>query len=98
MKKLLQQPGIAQIELSKVEAQHRSVFVAGWRPFIGWVAGVGIAVNFIFRPLLNYVLLIRYPDTPIMETLEMGPLMALITGMLGFGVLRTYEKVKGKAK
>lgn len=96
--RLMMQPGVAQVELNKVEASSRSTFVAGWRPFIGWICGVGLAMNFIVRPLLNYYLLIFYPEVPIMESLEMGTLMALITGMLGFGGLRTYEKLKGKSK
>lgn len=96
--RLMMQPGVAQVELNKVEAASRSIFVAGWRPFIGWICGVGLAMNFIIRPLLNYYLLIFYPDVPIMESLEMSTLMALITGMLGFGGLRTYEKIKGKTK
>lgn len=96
--RLMMQPDVAQVELNKVEASSRSTFVAGWRPFIGWICGVGLAMNFIVRPLLNYYLLIFYPKVPIMESLEMGTLMTLITGMLGFGGLRTYEKLKGKTK
>ena len=37
------QINLAQIEVNKEEAQHRTVFVAGWRPFIGWVCGVALA-------------------------------------------------------
>ena len=96
--RLMNEPGIAQVELNKVEAQHRTIFVAGWRPFIGWVGGMGFAINFIVRPLFNYVLLIFYPNVPIMVSLEMGALSGLLAGMLGFGGLRTYEKLKGVGK
>lgn len=96
--RLMMQPDIAQVEINKLEAQHRSIFVAGWRPFIGWVGGIGFAVNFVVRPLFNYILLIWYPDVPIMVSLEMGALTGLLTGMLGFGGLRTYEKIKGASK
>jgi len=45
-----------QSEINKVEAQHRTIFVAGWRPFIGWVCGVALAYNFVLRDLLIWFL------------------------------------------
>jgi hypothetical protein len=96
--RLMMQPDIAQVELNKIEAKHRTIFVAGWRPFIGWVGGMGFAINFIVRPLFNYVLLVKYPDVPIMVSLDMGALSGLLAGMLGFGGMRTYEKLKGISK
>ena len=96
--RLMMQPDIAQVELNKIEAKHRTIFVAGWRPFIGWVGGMGFAINFIVRHLFNYVLLVKYPDVPIMVSLDMGALSGLLAGMLGFGGMRTYEKLKGISK
>mgnify|MGYP003649900696 CR=1 FL=1 len=47
---------LAQIEVNKTEAQHRSIWVAGWRPFIGWVCGIALAYHFVFNPILVFAL------------------------------------------
>lgn len=85
-----------QTQINELEAGNGSLFVSGWRPMVGWVCSVGIAFNFVIRPIINYLLLVFSPTTPIMESLDMGVLSTLITGMLGFGAIRTYEKVKNK--
>ena len=85
-----------QTKINEIEAQGSSVFVSGWRPFVGWVCGVGVGFNYVLRPLLNYVLAVFYPLVEQMEALDMRQLMPLLMGMLGFGALRTYEKVKSK--
>jgi hypothetical protein len=85
-----------QTKINEIEASKASLFVSGWRPFVGWVCGVGVGFNFVLRPLINYLLLVFSPNTPIMETLSMAELIPLLTGMLGFGAIRTYEKIKGK--
>ena len=73
-----------QMEINKVEAAHKSLFVAGWRPFIGWVAGVGLLYNVLLSPILDIWL-----DVP-----EVDPaiLTSTLMGMLGLGAMRTYEK------
>ncbi len=90
--RLAQQPQIAQVELNKVEAQHRSMFVAGWRPFIGWVCGVGLAFMFLINPILQWLSSKEGPDLPEDIILE------LVLALLGLGALRTYEKMKGRSK
>jgi hypothetical protein len=87
-----------QADINLVEAKSGSFFVSGWRPFIGWVCGVGVGFNYVLRPLLNYILAFFYPSVSQMETMDMSQLMPLLMGMLGFGALRTYEKVKKKAR
>lgn len=87
-----------QTEINKIEAKNTSLFVSGWRPFVGWVCGIGVGFNFVLRPTLNYLLMIFSPETPVMESLSMTQLIPLLMGMLGFGALRTYEKKKGKAR
>ena len=87
-----------QTEINKLESQNASIFVSGWRPFIGWVCGVSLGFNFIIRPIFNYILMVFYPHIAIMESLDIGVLTTLVTGMLGFGALRTYEKQKNKAR
>ena len=81
-----------QSEINKVEAQSRSVFVAGWRPFIGWVCGVAFAFHYIVMPLL-----IAYTDIEPVE-FDTNSLFTVLMGMLGLGGLRTFEKIKDKTK
>ena len=83
-----------QTKINEVEAKHRSVFVAGWRPFIGWVCGIALAYNFIIRDLFIWVI---DPET-VPPALQMEHLMTVLFGMLGLGGLRTYEKLKDKAR
>lgn len=92
--KAISSANIAQIKVNEAEAVHKSLFVAGWRPFIGWTCGAGIAWNFIAQPLLGWFIIIWYPDIefPVLDT---GPLFGLVTAMLGLGGLRTFEKFKG---
>lgn len=98
MMRLLQQPSIAQTEINKIEAQHRTIFVAGWRPFIGWICGLALFYNFIIRDILAWVLSINIPDMTPPPELAMEHLLTVLMGMLGLGAMRTYEKIKGKAK
>lgn len=84
----------AQTEVNKIEAANPSVFVAGWRPFIGWVCGCGLAFQFLFAPLGTWVAaLCGHPI--VVPTLDTTAMTGLIMGMLGIGGLRTYEKVAG---
>ncbi len=88
---------IAQLEINKQEAAHRSVFVAGWRPFIGWTCGVALAYTYVLQPVLVFILaqtghLVQLP------TMNLGEMMPVLMGMLGLGGLRTYEKFKGVSK
>ena len=82
-----------QNEVNKLEAQHRSVFVSGWRPFIGWICGIALAYNFIIRDIVSWFL-----PTSLPPALQMEHLMTVLLGMLGLGGLRTYEKLKDKTK
>ena len=88
---------LAQVEVNKIEAGHASVFVAGWRPFIGWVCGAALAWAFIVGPVLAWslaVLGIRESLPPIMT----DNLFELVLAMLGLGGLRTFEKMRGVAR
>lgn len=79
---------LAQLEVNKTEASNGSIFVAGWRPFVGWVCGVGLAAQAIVLPLLSATLGLEYQ-------LDTELLMLTLGGMLGIGGMRTYEKVRG---
>jgi hypothetical protein len=90
--KIKQQPAILNAELNKVEAQHRSIFVAGWRPAVGWICAAGIAFAFIGNPLLERFV----GGEPVAVPLDM--ILELVLAMLGMGALRTFEKLNGKTK
>ena len=87
-----------QLRINEQEAKHGSIFVAGWRPAIGWICGGGIAWNFILQPLISWVAFIFGVDITDAPVLDVGPLMILLGGMLGLGGLRTYEKRLGVAR
>lgn len=92
------QAALAQVEVNKEEAKSRSVFVAGWRPFIGWTCGVALAYHFVLAPIIIFgttVFGIQIPELPVFD---MDSLMTVLLGMLGLGGLRTYEKSKGLTK
>ena len=82
-----------QMDVNKAEAANPNVFVSGWRPFIGWVCGLGFGVQFVFGPLAEWgSALYGHPvKFPPMDT---GTMMPLLLGMLGLGGLRTAEKIQ----
>jgi hypothetical protein len=88
---------LAQAETNKIEAAHRSVWVAGWRPALGWVAAFGFAWLFVFAPLLQWILAITGTDLP-MPQFQVDVLLELTLAMLGLSGLRTFEKLKGLTK
>jgi len=76
-----------QLEVNKVEAAHKSLFVAGWRPAIGWVCALGLFYNVILANIIGI-----WVDVPEIDTTLLVPVMM---GMLGLGAMRSYEKVQG---
>jgi len=91
--RLLQKPSLVQAEINKVQAQHRSRFVAGARPFLMWVCGLGFLFAFVINPLLQWLA----PDAG-SPVLPLEAMMELTLAMLGLAGLRTVEKVKGVSK
>lgn len=79
---------LAQIELNKAEAQSGSLFVAGWRPALGWCGALAVFYQFLFRPIATGLGL----DMPEIDATALWPLMF---GLLGFGAYRTVEKSQG---
>jgi hypothetical protein len=87
---------IAQLEINAKEAMHPSIWVAGWRPYFGWVGGTAFAYVGIIRPLLHWGALIKgWPAPPEIDT---EFLWVVVSGLLGIGGLRTFEKKSGVAK
>jgi len=83
---------LGQMDINKIEAASKSLFVSGWRPFIGWVCGFGIAWNFIFQPLISWIAFLFDVDLKGAPQLDISDLMTLLLGMLGLAAQRTYEK------
>jgi len=83
-----------QLEINKAEAQHKSLFVAGWRPFIGWTCGIALAWHFVIAPFIMFVCAYLNVVIPELPQFDMGSLMTVLMGMLGLGGLRTFEKYK----
>jgi hypothetical protein len=103
-KELDQAIDIAQIEVNKVEAQHSSVFVAGWRPAIGWVGVAAMAYQFLLYPLMlwgwTYFQAIGWVPAELKAppVLEADQLWVILSGILGIAGMRSFEKTKGVAR
>jgi hypothetical protein len=87
-----------QLQINQAEAGSSSVFVAGWRPFIGWVCGAALCYTFLAYPALIWASALWMPGVkpPALGMDDM--LYELLFGMLGMGALRTFEKIKGVAR
>lgn len=86
-----------QLDVNKVEAGSSSVFVAGWRPFIGWVCGSACAWNWIGLPVAKAGLALA-GITLDLDQADLTEMLPVLMGMLGLGALRTAEKFKGVAR
>ena len=93
----IQRANLAQIDVNKAEAQHRSIFVAGWRPFIGWTCAVAMGYHFVLQPIIVFVLSANGVNYDLPE-FDMGSLMTIVLGILGLGSMRSFEKYKGITK
>lgn len=87
---------LAQIEVNKVEAS-TDLFRGGWRPAVGWVCVLGLGYQLVLRPVLPWLVRVAGGEVPDLPSIDTDTLMVLLTGMLGLGGLRTFEKVKGRA-
>lgn len=85
-----------QIDINKVEAANPSLFVSGWRPYIGWVCGLGCTWNWVGLPVLKAAMAI-YGSPLSVSPADLSEMMPLLVGLLGLGGLRTYEKVMSVA-
>lgn len=95
---LMQRPDLAQIAVNQEEAKHASIFVAGWRPAIGWVCAGSLAYSFILRDLLAWGLGVWGFELPPLPAPDTGELMTLVLSLLGLGAMRSFEKTKGVTK
>jgi len=79
-----------QLEINKMEAAHKSLFVAGWRPAIGWICALGLLYNTIIANIISIWVAVPEIDTTL--------LVPVMMGMLGLGAMRSYEKVNQVAR
>ena len=79
-----------QLEVNKVEAAHKSLFVAGWRPSIGWCCSLGLLYHVLIAPIAG--IWVEVPE------IDPSLLMTTMTGMLGLGAMRSYEKTRGVSR
>jgi hypothetical protein len=89
----MQQSDAAQVEVNKLEAQHASLFVAGWRPALGWLGVGGVAYVWIGWPMLTWASENLGWIAP--PQLDLSELMTLLFGLLGLAAYRTVERVRG---
>jgi len=84
-----------QLEINKAEASSDNLFVAGWRPFLGWTCGAAFCYHFILQPLLAF-LFAAFGHAIALPAFDMATLNSVLLGMLGLGTLRTAEKISRK--
>jgi hypothetical protein len=87
----------AQAQVNLAEAQSKNIFVAGWRPFVGWVCGSAFAYAFIIQPLLTFIFVATKStfNPATLPKLDISQMMPVLLGMLGLAAARTVEKVNG---
>ena len=88
---------LAQLEVNKAEAGHKSMFIAGWRPFVGWTCGLALFYTYLIQPIALFIMgqtgtLVHLPE------IDLGTMMPVLLGMLGLGGLRSWEKWKKVAR
>ena len=97
MQRIKQKLAEKQLDVNAKEASHRSVFVAGWRPAIGWCGALALFFSFILSPCIEWYAKFSGMDI-VPPAIETGPLLAIVTSMLGVAGMRSFEKAKGIAK
>jgi hypothetical protein len=91
------QLALGQMRINEAEAASGSAYSAGWRPTVGYIGCISLGWNFIGYPIANYVIAVMKLGVSPPPMLDTGPLLTIMMGMLGIGVMRTWEKGKGVA-
>lgn len=89
---------MGQIDINKLEAAHRSIFVAGWRPAIGWICAFALGWHFIGFDLFTWLATLSGSEIVVPKLVGTENLMEMVLAMLGLAGFRTYEKYSGVAK
>ncbi len=86
---------VAQLQVDAAEASNKSVFVAGWRPWIGWVCGMAFAYTYVVQPFFEFfATLFKHPVN--LPPVNLDGMMPVLLGMLGLGAMRSWDKSNGK--
>lgn len=85
---------MAQIEVNKEEAKHPSIFVAGWRPAVGWVGAAGLALVSVILPLGSWVATVLFGYEGTFPQIDGELLLTMLGGILGIGGYRSFDKLK----
>lgn len=91
---LFHEINLAQVEINKQEAKHESIFVSGWRPFLGWSLSCLFIYGIALRDILDMIFKANGLDVQL-EEFDLGTLTPILTGMLGLAGFRSYERIKG---
>jgi len=89
---------VAQTDINKVEAASSNLFIAGWRPFIGWGCGFAFLYSALFEPFARFIATVGYSYTGNFPVIDTTLTMQILLGMLGMGALRSYDKKNGTAQ
>ena len=84
-----------QLEINKVEAGSQSTFVAGWRPFIGWICGCALAYAALLEPVMRFTAEVMFGYKGAFPVINTDITLQVLLGILGLGAYRTYERVQG---
>ena len=96
--KLDWQSTLGQLEIDKIEAAHESLFIAGWRPFVGWTCGGALAWAAVLRPICEWALLVCGVEVPSLPNLATELTTPILGSLLGIGGMRSWEKIVGANK
>lgn len=94
IKTQMHQINMAQIEVNKIEAGHRSIFVSGWRPSCAWMCVVALGYHFLLQPIILFIYALQGQQITLPD-FDIGALMTILLGLLGLGGMRSWEKSKG---
>ena len=85
---------VGQMQVNQVEAANQSIFVAGWRPFVGWICGAAFGYAFIVQPALQFLLVAFHStfDVTKLPVLNLSAMLPVLLGMLGLGAMRSWDK------
>lgn len=89
---------LSQLEINKVEAGSTSLFVAGWRPAIGWVCGVSLLYAALVEPIARFIATVLFTYTGLFPIINTELTLQILLGLLGLAGMRSFEKSKGITK
>lgn len=88
---------VAQTDINKIEAGSSSLFVAGWRPFVGWCCGFAFVYAAIVEPLARFISQVFFKYSGAFPVIDTTLTMQVLLGLLGMAGLRSWDKKNGTA-